>query len=271
MHALEALINAYQSATQGWLPAAVEIGNALFRRLAALELVVFGLAVAVKARGPRAAEILPELVWKLFLIALLMTGLLLYPLWVPSLIPSFAEAAGEMTGFSTLNPGLVLYQGISLGVLVLATATSSGWMFPDLLGVFVGGLTALGIILAFIAIAAIMTKTLIESWIVLAAGPLFLGFAPFRLTATLADNFLVYAFQVGIKLFFLLVLMAAASEVATQWAVMLQTAPVYNLELVFQLLAGAILLAVALWSIPTRLAEALTRNWQLGLQRSLGE
>lgn len=268
MDPLNALLNTYQTATQSWMGSAVDAGNEIFRRLAALELVVFGLAVALKGRRS-AASVLPDLAWKLFLIALLLTGLLTYPLWVPTITPSFAAVAGDITGFSTLNPTVVLSQGISLAMFILSGAISKGWVFGDPFGAVIGAWTALFIVLAFVAIAAIMTKTLIESWIVLAGGPFFLGFAPFRPTAQIADNFITYAFHVGIKLFFLILLISVAQQVIVEWAQLFLAAGRFDFQLLFEMLAGSIILAVALWSIPTRIADFLTRGWSLGIRQGL--
>jgi type IV secretion system protein TrbL len=269
MEPLDVLLNAYEGATEGWLANALLAGHGLFRRLAALELVVFGLIVTLKSRSAEA--VFPELAWKLFLIALLLTALLLYPLWVPTITPTFVAVAEDITGFGTLNPVVIVKQGIALALAVLATAISSGLIFPDPFGAALGILVSLGIVAAFVAIAAIVTKTLIESWIVLASGPFFLGFSPFRLTAQLADNFIVYAFQVGIRLFFLIVLLAAARGVALEWVQIIATAGVYNLQLILEILAGALLLAVTVWTIPSRISDVLTRSWQLGLRQGLGD
>jgi type IV secretion system protein TrbL len=271
MDPLQALLGAYSSTSQGWLGPAIDAGLSIFTRLAALELVVFGFVVALRARGAGAVAVLPELAWKLFLIALLMTALLIYPVWMPFIAPSFVDVAGSMTGFSTLNPVTVVSQGIALAVLILGTAIGKGLIFGDPLGALVGGVVALGILLAFIAMAAIMTRTLIESWIVLAGGPFFLGFAPFRLTATLADNFITYAFYVGIKLFLLILLIATANRVILDWALLIFSSPIYNFELLFELLAGAVILAVSLWTIPNQFAERLTRGWSLGLRGGFTE
>ncbi len=267
---IQILLDSYQSATQTWLGHAIETGMSLFRKLAALELVVFGLLVTIKARGG-AAAIIPDLAWKLFLIALLLTGLLLYPLWVPAITPSFSQLAGEITGFSTLNPAVVVEQGIALALAIVAAGFSAGWFGPDIAGALWAVLAAAGVLLAYIAMAATLTRALIESWIVLAAGPLFLGFSPFRLTAQVADNFIVYAFQVGIRLFFLIVLMSAGRGAAVAWVQALSQSRLTDYNLLLGILAGAIILAYALWSVPQRMAEALTRGWQLGLRQGLSE
>ena len=270
MRPFELLLNSYQAATQGWLGYAVEAGLDLFRKLAALELITFGFLVALKSRGG-AAAVLPDLTWKLFLLALFLTGLLVYPLWIPTITPSFAAMAEHMTGFSTLNPAVVIQQGIALALAITASGFVAGWMGPSVAGAVWVLLAAIGVLIAYIAMAAIITRTLIESWIVLAGGPLFLGFAPFRLTAQLADNFVIYAFQVGIRLFFLILLMSVARGAAIEWAREIATHTLTSYGLLLEVLAGAVLLAVVLWTLPARIADALTRGWQIGLRQGLAD
>ncbi len=269
MENLSFLVGTFEQATEGWLPAALDAATGLFQRLAAIELVIFGLVVAVKARGEGAAAVFPQLIWKLFVIGMLFTGLLLYPFWIPLILESFAALAGEITGITTLNPVVLAEQGIALGMAVWFKASFSGWLVPNFVGGFVGGVAALGITLAFIAIAGIALKTQIEAWIVIAAGPLFLGFAPFRWTATLADNFLAYAFEVAIKFFFLILLTAAAAGVALEWVHQLEPGDPFNLQLALEILAGSVLLAISLWTVPTRMADVLTRGLSFGLKQSL--
>lgn len=272
MENLGFLVDSFDQATQGWLPEAVNAAVTIFQRLAAIELVVFGLVVAVKSRGPGAADVLPSLAWKLFLIGMLFTGLLLYPYWIPVIGQSFAELAGAITGFDTLDPVVLTQQGLTLAVQLFATATSSGWLFgTSPLGALVGGAGALGVALAFIAIGGILLKTLIESWIVVAAGPLFLGFAPFRWTAQLADNFLAYAFEVAIKFFLLILMAAAVGNVAAVWAAALVNSDGASFELVLEILAGSVLMAISLWTVPTRMADVLTRGLSFGLRQGLSD
>ena len=270
MRPFELLLDSYQAASQGWLGYSIEAGLEVFRRLAALELIVFGFLVALKSRGGVAA-VIPDLTWKLFLIALFLTGLLVYPIWLPEIAPSFTELAGHITGFSTLNPAVVIQQGIALALAIVASGFAAGWMGPSFAGAVWVLLSAIGVLAFYIAIAAILTRTLIESWIVLATGPFFLGFAPFRLTAQLADNFIVYAFQVGIRLFFLIVLMSVAKGAAIEWVREIATHPLTSYGLLLEVLAGAALLAVVLWTVPSKIADVLTRGWQLGLRQGLSD
>lgn len=271
MDALQILLDSYQAATESWITEAVRAGTEIFRRVAALELIVFGFYVALKARSAGAEAVFPELAWKLFMIALLFTALLLYPVWVPVITPSFVELAGDITGFETLDPTVIAGQGIALSLIILGSSMASGWVFGDPVSALLAAGVMLLVLLAFIAIAAILTKTLIESWIVLAVGPLFLGFSPFRLTAQLADNFIVWAFQVAIRMFFLIALVSASRNVAIRWAIEIAQSRFLDFGTLLQVLAGALILAFVLITLPTRISEVLTRGWQLGIRQGLAE
>lgn len=269
MEPVSVLMDSYQAASQTWLGNAIAAGHGLFLQLAALEIVVFGLAVALLARNGGAETVLPRLAWKLFLIAVLLTGILLYPLWLPRIIPSFTELAQSITGVDSLNPVHILKQGITLAILLTGSSIVAGFALPAPLASTLVGFSVLGILLAFGAIAAQVAKTLIESWIVLSVGPLFLGFAPFRPTATLADNFIVYAFGVGIRLFFLVVMTAVASQVVRLWIRIVLAGGFFSLGTLFEIFLGSVLLAVTLWTIPARIADTLTRGWNLGIKEGL--
>ena len=270
MSPFEFLLSSYEGATQGWMGYAVEAGLEVFRKLAALELIVFGFLVALKSRGGLPA-VIPDLTWKLFLISLFLTGLLVYPLWIPTITPSFAQLAHHITGFSTLNPAVVIEQGIALSLGIMASGFAAGWLGPSFAGALWVILASIGVLVSYVAIATILARTLIESWIVLATGPLISGFAPFRLTAQLADNFIVYAFQVGIRLFFLIVLMSAARGAATEWLREIATHPLTSYGVLLEVLGGAVLLAVVLWTLPARISDVLTRGWHLGLRQGLSD
>ena len=269
MDPVSVLLDSYELAAQSWLSGMIAAGNALFRTLAALELTVFGISVALLARQGGAETVLPRLVWKLFLIALLLTGLLLYPLWLPEIVPAFGQVASSVTGIDTLNPVTLLGQGVWLALALAAKSIIAGWAVPNPVGNFLVGLTVIGVVLSFAAIAAQVAKTLIESWIVLAAGPVFWAFSPFRPTSPLADNFFVYAVNVGIRLFFLILLTAVVGRVVDLWGYIILAGGIFQLQILFEIFAGSVLLAVTLWSVPARIADKLTAGWQLGIRRGL--
>src|SRR5258708_18818630 len=75
-------------------------------------------------------------------------------------------------------------------------------------------LSAFLLALCFMVVAAQLTLVIIESYIVLGAGGLFLGFAAFRGSASFAENLIAYAFDVGLKIFFLYLVVGIGSDLA---------------------------------------------------------
>ena len=103
--------------------------------------------------------------------------------------------------------------------------------------------------------------TLVETYIVLTGGCIFLGFAAFRGTATFAENYLLYAFRTGTKLYLLYLLVGVGTGLARQWAA-LQFVPdttVFAPSLAphFQVLAGSLIFCLLVWKIPGGVASRL--------------
>src|SRR4029079_4122367 len=125
-----------------------------------------------------------------------------FPLWVPRITQGFAEAGKQASGTTALSPSSILDEGITLSGNIL-TATGSTGFLANPSGNLVGSLVSLIVLLVFALIAAQLVLVLVESYIVLSAGILFLGFGASRITAPLAERYFLYAFEVGIRLFFL--------------------------------------------------------------------
>ena len=79
----------------------------------------------------------------------------------------------------------------------------------------------------------------------LGAGVLFLGFSAFRGTASFAENLIAYAFHVGVKIFFLYLLVAVGVHLTSVWAdyLLLTILDPFDLTIYSQILAGSLVLA----------------------------
>src|SRR5260370_10141870 len=91
-----------------------------------------------------------------------------------------------------------------------------------------GALAALIIALAYVAIAAQLVLVLIESYVVLGGGVLFLGFSAFRGTAAFAENLIAYTFGVGIKVFLLYLIVGLGSQIAKSWIPLIHTSTFFG-------------------------------------------
>jgi len=101
--------------------------------------------------------------------------------WVPAVIQSFSQAGATAAGLTDLSPTGVFDQGLALANRIL-NATSDLGLLDGFFASLIAGITAIVVVVAFAVIAAQLLVALVESFIVIGAGVLFLGFAGSRWT-----------------------------------------------------------------------------------------
>ena len=175
------------------------------------------------------------------------TLLLFAPNWIPTLIGSFARAGVMASGYPKLDPATIASQGIDLAIA----------MFSD-----VGGLISLVqlqpwvyvapllVVIAFASIAGLLLTTLIESYFVIGAGVLLLGFGGSRWTATFAEGYLLYAMRVGVKLFVLYLLIGIGMTLPTVWLDMLRADLSVTPRLLYEVMGSSLVFAMVAFRVP---------------------
>ena len=265
---LDGVVRTYQSNSSLWIERVAPLARQLFASLAALEFIVAGIVWLVE--GKAADAILRSLVFKVLLLGFLWTTIAFFPSFVPRITAGFEQAGQEASGQVAVSPSEVVDQGMVVVAEIVNDLTFSG-LLAHPAGLLFFTLVALIILLAYVSIAAQLVLVLVEAYIVVSGGIFFLGFAGFRATATLADNYLLYALQVGIKIFLLYLLVAVGGDFSDDWARSLSDAsfsPV-NFRPLFEVLAGALIYAFLVWRIPSHVAAQLTQNAQFRLRDAL--
>ena len=110
--------------------------------------------------------------------------------------------------------------------------------------------------------------TLSSSFIALAAGALVLGFAAFRGTANLADRFVAYVFNLGIRLFSLFLLVGIGFNVAQGWLPLIQGGT-DDVAAMLAVLGGSLTFMLLVVVIPAKVSSLLTRDLTVGFERAL--
>lgn len=105
---------------------------------------------------------------------------------------------------------------------------------------------ALIILICFALISAFMVMALIESYIVISAGVLFMGFGGSRWTKDLALKIVMYTVSVGGKLFVLHLMVALGMQVFASLGANVST----NNASVLGVIAVAVVMLVLTWSVP---------------------
>jgi type IV secretion system protein TrbL len=130
-----------------------------------------------------------------------------------------------------------------LQIALKFVASISLWSPKASMGLFFTGLI---ILICFALIAAFMVMTLIESYIVISAGVLFMGFGGSRWTKDLALKIVMYAVSVGAKLFILHLMVALGMQVFASLGANVST----DNATLLGVIAVALVMLVLTWTVP---------------------
>jgi hypothetical protein len=262
------------------------LGEELFRRLAGLELAFFAIIVLLRNRLPDNARFLGELAWKLLIIVVLFGAMVSYrswSLWFPEI---FAQGAAEFVaerqgGVNPLAPGEVFAHGLKLTVLMIQIFVAKGIMTIGIGGEglqFLGMAAGLAMLFSYLLLALLIVRLLFEMGFVLTLAPLFMAFAPFRMTVGLTDNFLQWAFKLAVKNMFVILFVGLSFSITEEWTFLALDmdpsallVPVEALKTGLAIAAASVVYALIAWRVPEHLSENLTRNWNFGIKGLLHE
>jgi len=157
-------------------------------------------------------EIVGELV-RFILVIGFFFALLTYSVdWATAVVDSFRTAGGAASGLGQeLKPGDIFGLAIDMAKTIGDVET---WNPLAAMSIAVAGLVVL---LCFAFIAAFMAVTLVESYIVINASVLFMGFGGGQWTREYAIAMARYAVAVGAKLFVLTLIVGLILQSAHQW------------------------------------------------------
>lgn len=156
-----------------------------------------------------------------------------------------AAAAGAPV--PSLDPTAVIQTGANLADQLAQNLQFSG-LLSSLWGAIAGVLLSIVMFLAFLFIAAQMTIALIESFIVMGAGVILLGFLGAPWTARFGLTYFSALVGAGIKLFMIYVIVGFGGGLVTQWAALI--AGGLNFVAALTLIGVALLFGFATWMIP---------------------
>src|SRR5213080_1357647 len=205
------------------------------------------------------ASLLRQVVAIGFFYALLLNG----GTWIPAVIQGFSKAGATAAGITNLSPTGVFDQGLALANKIL-NATADLGLLDSFFASLVAGITALIVVIAFAIIAAQLLVVLVESFIVIGAGVLFLGFAGSRWTKFFTERYLSYLASVGVKLFVLYLIMGVGTSIAARWVSVLEHGGFSPIPF-FYVMGGSLVFLFLTWHIPSVAAAAMIGTVHLSL------
>ena len=266
---LDTIVEDFRTAVQAARPALLGIAASTFGVLAVIEIALSAIVWTLRESGPE--RILSALVLKLAWLAFAFGLIASFGVWFPPVIDGFHQA-GQAVAPGVVSPGDVLGLGVQLSTsMINGFFDGVGLMdlsFNLVATAILVALSALIVEVMYAVIAASVVVVLVESFIALAAGALVLGFAAFRGTANLADRFVAYVFNLGIRLFSLFLLVGIGFNVAQGWLPLIQGGT-DDVAAMLAVLGGSLTFMLLVVVIPAKVSTLLTRDLTVGFERAL--
>ena len=265
---LDGIANQYRDAARLWRPRLVPIAQQLFMLLAGIEFTVSGAIWTL--RRDSLDDIAAKFLLKFTLVAFLLALITGFTYWIPPIVNGFAAAGERAVGTTgTLSPSAIIDIGRETSLTIL-DALDVATMLKDPAMAIYGALSALLVGLCYVAIAAQLVLVLVESYVVLGGGVLFLGFAAFRGTAGFAENLIAYMFGVGIKIFLLYLIVGLGGQMARAWIPLIRSSDFLGpASPLLQVVGGALIFAVLAIRVPNSVASRLSGSSSLGIANAL--
>lgn len=251
-----AMLDQYRAVRVTWLNTAAVYANSLFGILAVIEFA-WTAAILVLERtdlqGWTAA-----LIRKMMFIGAFFALLNFGADWIPRIINSFQIIGQTASGMPALRPTDVLTQGLNISGNLLNGASNSGWMgnIGSALSLVFASLLAF---LAFLGLTVQLVVTLVESYLVVGAAFIFLGFGGSRWTAPYVERYIALAVATGVKVMVLYLLLGAGLSLTNDWAAAAQAVPDSADPAVdaLDIAASSVLLLMICWNAPKFTAAIL--------------
>lgn len=207
---LDQIVTEFRTRSAGWEGALQSFAKDTFGILAIIELAWAAFRLAF--RGADMSEWLAELVNQILFLGFFFALLENSVTWGQAVVDSFRQAAGA-AGSTGIAPSDVFAAGVQLAAKVMSQM--SIWSPAASVGLIVAGLV---IEVCFALIAAAMVLALVESYLIISMGVIFMAFGGTRWTKDLAVSTLRYTVSVGAKIFVLQLLVSIGDNLITTWA-----------------------------------------------------
>ena len=266
---LDTIVEQFRTAVEGARPGLLRIATGTFGVLAVIEIALSGIIWTFQK--DTAWDVLGSLVLKLAWLGFAFSLLASFSVWFPPVIEGFHQA-GQAVAPGVVSPGDVLGLGVQLSTsMVNGFFEGVGLMdlsFALISTAILVAISAFVVELMYAVIAATVVVVLVESFIALAAGALVLGFAAFRGTANMADRFVAYIFNLGIRLFSLFLLVGIGFNVAQTWLPLIQGGT-DDVAAMLAVLGGSLTFMLLVVVIPHKVSTMLTRDLTIGFEKAL--
>jgi type IV secretion system protein TrbL len=185
--------------------------------------------------------------------------------WIPAITDSFELIGQTAAGTGPLAPSAVFTRGIDIaGALMAASSTAAFFtnLGTSLAMIFTGIITSL----AFIAITVQFVVAMVESYIIVSAGFIFVGFGGSRWTAPYVERYIGLGVSTGVKIMLLYLLIGTGMDLSVGWMtdaenIAADASPAMS---ALEIMGASIIFMMLCWQIPKLFAAVLGGSPALG-------
>jgi type IV secretion system protein TrbL len=265
MNNLDNIGQTFQWAGQRYMAIMQPFAEKIFFGLVVIEIVI--TCVHFLTDQEESTRLLAEFVKKSLALGFLYAMIVNAPMWFSAIIQGFQQIGGQAAGIPDLSPSTVFNNGLAMFQTIYRGFGSLGW-FHLTIASLIALVAGLIMFLSFALIAGQMLLALSEAYIGVGGGVLILGFSGSRWTIKFAEGFLGWIVGVGIKLFFLYLLVGVGMTIIAGWNAALTGWTVADPTLPLTIAGGALIFMLLAWTIPNTAASVVGGAVSLNLSHA---
>lgn len=248
------ILDEYKGLQNTWITKLLGAAQRLFFLLAGIEVAWSFTLLAIEKADFQAltASIVRKIMWIGIFYAILLYGVT--PGgggWIPAIIDSFHILGQNASSVGPLGPDAIVGFGVNVAIDLLASLKVANFLtaFATSMALV---FCAVVIFIAYLAIAIQFVVAMVESYLVIGAGVIFLGFGGSRWTAAYVERYIAYAVSVGMKILVLYLLIGAGMTLSAGWQQVAQNAASSPdpARTGFDLAAAAVMFLCVCWMSP---------------------
>ena len=251
-----AILNQYRGQRTTWFTAVFPYANTLFGLLATIEFAWSAALMLLEKSDMQSwtSALIRKIMWIGAFYSLLIYG----RYWIPAITDSFEQIGQSAAGTGPMAPSDVFTRGIDIAGALMATSSTAAFftnLGTSLAMIFTGIITAL----AFIAITVQFVVAMVESYLIVAAGFVFVGFGGSRWTAPYVERYIGLGVSNGVKIMLLYLLIGTGMNLSTSWMTDAQNIAnnVSPAMSALEIMGASIIFMMLCWQIPKLFAAVL--------------
>jgi len=251
-----AILNQYRAQRTTWFTAVWPFANTLFGLLATIEFAWSAAVMLLEKSDMQSwtSALVRKFMWLGAFYALLIYG----RYWIPAITDSFELIGQTASGTGPMAPSDVFTRGIDIAGALMATSSTAAFftnLGTSLAMIFTGIITAL----AFIAITVQFVVAMVESYIIVAAGFIFVGFGGSRWTAPYVERYIGLGVATGVKIMLLYLLIGTGMNLSVDWMTDAQKIAASSSPAMsaLEIMGASIIFMMLCWQIPKLFAAVL--------------